>query len=767
MKYFLLVLFLALPALAQSPESSVRLQFPGNPVTDVAMFYEALTKKRLIRDANLAGPNLTIVAPDKVSPDEAIRMIEASFLLNGYTLVPVDEHTSKLIGPTKQPRSEAVPLYSGAAALPAGDQLISYFMPFDHISSEEAMAIFNSYVALRPFGSMVPVPNANALVITENTPLILRLIALKNMIDVPGSRSLTEFFPLQRADAEKVAELLSELLNGESAAPKSSGGSSSAPAAPQTPKQPGNNIQVFADTRTNRILVVAPEKQMPYIKKLVSDLDISVAFEEPFERPLRFVAAADVFPVLANMLSDGLEKEISASEESAALGTKSLRTPGGLSGGTYSANGDYSQYGNSSSGINIGNSYSASGGTKPDRLRDPNESTAPLSIVVGHSRIIADRSSNKIIVIGPPESRTKASRVLDLLDRRPKQVYLATIIGQLTLGDGVEAGVDYLAQFGDINILGQGTSTGINNLMLSRAASLDVVPDPSQIASAAVNSAASAATSTLTNAATQALPVLSGLTVFGTIADSIDIYARALASTNKFEVISRPVVYTANNKRAVISSGQQVPVPESTMTSALGTTSNNVPSNSITSNIEYKDVVLKLEVIPLINSDNEVTLTIAQQNDNIQEQVEISNNQVPVIGTQELVTTVTVPNRHTIVLGGLITDQEQRIQTGIPFLKDIPGLGYLFGTTKKDVTRRELIVLIQPFIIDNEEKLMEANNIERSNTSFRDDLYDDKVPVRKALAPNTPRAEEQRKAEEKARKAAEQQRKAAAKAHQQ
>ncbi len=201
-------------------------------------------------------------------------------------------------------------------------------------------------------------------------------------------------------------------------------------------------------------------------------------------------------------------------------------------------------------------------------------------------------------------------------------------------------------------------------------------------------------------------------------------------------------------------------MPESSLTSAVSSNT-TTDSSSIASTIDYKDVVLKLEVIPLINSENEVTLTIAQQNDNVQEYVQISNNSVPVVGTQELRTTVTVPNRNTVVLGGLITDQETRVQTGIPFLKDVPGLGYLFSTTKKDVTRRELIVMIQPFIIDNRQKLMEANAIERNNTSFPTTVYEDKIPVRKAILPDTPRAEQQRKAAEARQKQEEADRKAA------
>jgi len=357
---------------------------------------------------------------------------------------------------------------------------------------------------------------------------------------------------------------------------------------------------------------------------------------------------------------------------------------------------------------------------------------------VGNSRIIADRSSNKIIVIGPPDSRSKAARVLDMLDKRPKQIYLATVIGQLTLGKGIDAGIKYPGSITANMFIAGGngngsvtttTTSGSSSGGIVNNGGVDVLPGTGQLMNTAINLAAGS---------------LSGLSIYGVIADSIDVTVSALQSTNQFKVISRPVVYTANNKKAVISSGQQVPIPESSLTSSLAV---GGQGTSVASSIGYKDVVLKLEVVPLINSKNEVTLTIAQQNDNVQETVQISDNQVPVIGTQELTTTVTVPNRHTIVLGGLITEEERETKTGLPLLNDIPWVGtYLFGSKEKNVVRRELIILIQPFIIDNEDELYEANYIERANSGLtNENLYEDPIPVRKALLPSDPDPVEEKK----------------------
>jgi type II secretion system protein D len=494
--------------------------------------------------------------------------------------------------------------------------------------------------------------------------------------------------------------------------------------ASQTPAPSGDgkqliasniNIQVIPDVRTNRILVIAPEGKIDYLRKLILDLDLAVTMDPPLEWPLRFVSADKVLPVLQSILAEGEEADKQTGQN-------------GQQQNNGSSNNE-SSFESSNSGSSSGSNGDSA--TLADKLKSPKEESNPIAVSVGKVRIIADPASNKIIVIGPPEARTKAADVLKMLDQRPKQIYLATVIGQLTLGKGLDLGVQYPASipltFGTVNNAvnnnnGTSTSTGANAPIVNNNG-VDVVPGTQQL----VNAAAQIAT-------TRALPLLSGLTIYGVLGDSIDIRLKALQSTNRFKVISRPVVYTANNKKAVISSGQEVPVPADTLTSSSSVA---VQGASISTSIQYKSVVLKLEVIPLINSNNEVTLQIAQQNNSLDGSVTIANNTVPQISTQELTTTVTVPNRHTVVLGGLITEQNESTKSGIPLLSNIPVVGFLFGQTSKTVTRKELIIMIQPFIVNSPEDETEVNQIEKSMSSFTEEERFEKPPALKGLAPMT------------------------------
>ena len=95
------------PASPAAIDESVSIQFPHPSVVEVLSLYEKLTGKRIIRDSNLAGPELSIMVADPIPKRDAIGLMESSLLLNGYTLIPVDEKTVKILGPSRPPRSES------------------------------------------------------------------------------------------------------------------------------------------------------------------------------------------------------------------------------------------------------------------------------------------------------------------------------------------------------------------------------------------------------------------------------------------------------------------------------------------------------------------------------------------------------------------------------------------------------------------------------------------------------------------------------------
>lgn len=727
----------------------VSLQFPNNSITDILGIYERLTEKTLIKDTTIfEGQTISLVTPKPVEKSEAIKLMEAALLTNGYAIVADPDGKSARILPTRSQGansaqfSQGVRFYESAKDLPENETIVSYFMKLDNLEPLEAAEIMGNHVGLGVYGRITPVTTPPGLLITENANIVRQLVSIKDVIDTPDTASsvVTKFVALKYADAATVSQILQATLDAQSTDTQEKGittirGGNSGGGQPQQQQQqqqrggggggggenrqqqqavspqgnqsstqkispkPRVSAQVIADSRLNQILIIAEPDDYAYISSLVAEFDKPVDVPEPYERKLKNVYSIDVIAVLADLLKDTTNSSVqlpgggTLNQQQQQLLTSSNQMLTGRSG-TNTRGGTFSNSSTTSSD-------STSVASRPDQLIEPEEDNAPVSVLVNKTRIIADPLANSIIVIGPKEDQDKVDLLLTKLDRKPPQVYLATVIGQLTLGDGYQFGIDYLQKF---------TKTGSNSGMTSSllASRDDIV----------TNNNVSDMTN---NLITSAIGNAKGFNIYGQLGETVDAFVSALETTSNFKVLSRPSVFALNNKKAVITSGQEIPVPATSIANAASTNTNG--TGNVTTTFDFKPVVLKLEVIPLINPDGQVTLKIAQINDTVVGTQIVAQNELPIIGTEQLLTTVTVPNGNTIVLGGLITETNTTNTEGIPVLGRIPGLGRLF---KEDVTskeRKELIIFIQPIVVDDEIALRQASMSEDLRTSVGENAF--------------------------------------------
>jgi type II secretory pathway component GspD/PulD (secretin) len=447
---------------------------------------------------------------------------------------------------------------------------------------------------------------------------------------------------------------------------------------------------------------------------IVQEFDRPISAREPFERQLRYVFVDEVLPVLVDVLQD------SGTGTSVLPDGDTVRTRIAPQASTQAS----TLTGRTRRGIQRREDDASQVGGRRDILISPVENNAPISVLVGKTRLIADVQANAILAMGPSADIAKINKILDRLDRRPPQVYLSTIIGQLELGDEIEFGIDYLSRLRET---GSGAYAGALVTNQSEGVLGELIPRPP------VPTPLPGAAPGL--ALPPGLDPVSGLLFYGNYKDDIEILVRALETTGRFDVLSRPAVFATNGKKAVIASGQQIPVPTSTLSRVVDSV-----SDSVTSEIEFKDVVLKLEVIPLINSNREVSLTIAQINDNEVDRQLIDGNLIPVIGTQQLTTSVTIPNQSTIILGGLISETERDRTSGLPVVSRIPYLGNLFKSTKKERKRTELLVFIQPTVVEGNDEIRGASLNEDLRTDIGADAFEAFPPPRNPVAPVPPPA---------------------------
>lgn len=660
---------------SSSTDATIQLQFPNNGIGDILGLYELLTGKSVVRDSGIyEGKPISLMTAKPVTSAEAVELIESSLQLNGYVLTESPDGRSMraaLATASQADLTRGLTVHDSPEDLPAGHIMASYFLKLENIGPSEAATTLWSHVGLNPFGRLTPVLSPPGLLITENADNIRQILRVAKVLDVPQGKSKlrTAFYTLKYADAVVIGQMLTTTFTTRQELPlitvDTIGDRQSRPPAKAITLIPA---RVVADDRLNRIMLVADEAEHEYARKLITEFDQPIASPKPLERRMKYVFVDQVLPVLVDVLQD------TGTGSSTMAGGESVRTrrppiasgdPSTLAGRPRRAP-----------------SQVAAGVTAPagyeDQLTAPEDNSAPLSVLVGKTRLVADVQANKLIAYGPSEDIAKITSLLDRLDHKPPQVYLATIIGQLSLDDGTELGVDYLRQF---KAGGKGDFAGGLFTTDSLMRTITDIRNPMN---------------------TNPVGPLAGLNVYGQISDGVDAYIHALETSQRFKVLSRPAIYAANNKKAVITSGRRIPVPTSTVTTLSNT-------DSVRTNIDFQDVVLKLEVIPLINSNQEVSLTIAQVNDTVVGNQQIAENTVPIIGTERLLTNVTVANRSTIVLGGLITENEEKSTTGIPVLSRIPLLGHAFKTTKNVKSRKELIIFIQPVVVEDDEAAAHAS----------------------------------------------------------
>ena len=696
---------------AQGGGDLVSLQFPNNSVNDILAIYEVLIGKPIVRDTNITeGKNISLVTPNEVPKAEAIRLIEATLLVNGYVLVSEPDGNKVTIlrgddraGGQSPSFSEGTIIYTDPTEIPSGDTLVGFFMTLEYIAPEDAATIFQNHIALNTFGKITPVSSPQGLLITETAPIVRSLIKLRTIIDHPVHQAplLTEFVPLEHAEANVVAQIIQaamdarmaererqrELQNLQSRSQQGnqsnsnqrqpsnrSQGSGSQMTGIGTADQPA--AQLIPDDRLNRIMVVASPTDAAYILELIREFDQPLEPPQPVERALQYVKANDILPVIVDIIQDtGMgETQLPGGRQITSRPTPVTSSQLATLTGTRTTQGNNQNRTNQSDAEAVGG--------RQDQIAFPVDDIAPISVLVGKTRIIADRQSNSIIIIGGKEAQKVVLDMIDRLDRRPVQVYLATVIGEMTLSDDVEFGVDYLQRFTSTT-----NESGVAVGLFGRRT--DVVTN-------------NAITDLATMVTTNPFGPANGLNLYGHINSSLDTVVTALETTERFKVLSRPVIYTQNGKRAEITSGQEVPVPLESLSDT-----NNI--SAVRTTIDFKEVVLKLEVLPTINDKDEVTLDIVQINDRVIGNQLVADSEVPIIGKQELNTTVTVANRSTIVLGGLISESEDKDENGVPFLSRVPLLGHAAKNTARLKTRSELMIFIQPVVVHCDQDAVEIS----------------------------------------------------------
>lgn len=660
-------------SIAQAPkpvtaQELVSINFPNGTLDQIIQLYGQLTGRTAIYPSNLSA-RIVLQSNGQLTREDAISALENALSVNGFAIIPQGEKFFKLV-PNQTAKQEGVPFHTGPTG--SSDRLITQIITLRYTDVQSALQSLQSLI--HPFGQLVSFPRTNSLLITDTAANIQQFRRMIDQIDQPiEARVQTKFYQLKHAKAKDVLAQIQTLIQTSAA--------NTAPGVPAAARPPGavppnvppapagtdeltvsedaiviGKVNLTADERTNQLVVLTRTINLPFFDQLISKLDIDTASTVIIKSvPLRYAKADQTASLLAQMT-------------------------GGPSGGTGSSSG--------SSRISAGSSMGGSEYAKPAAAATAPPLSSSSAFSGGKSGegglqnkagVFADVRTNSILLVGSLDEVRPLEDLIQDIDVLLAQVLIEGVILEVTLTDDRAFGVEVLRVATD--------HAGINKTLAI---------DPIDLATTAIPAVAT-----------------SGLTYFGNIrgAFKLEIVAEALARDNHVTILSRPIIQTSHNEEAKLFVGETRPYITGTVSDIVGTS-----STAVRSQYESKEIGLELTVKPLINPDGLVVMDIIQKIETVNGFQTIDGNDIPIVAKRQASSVVSVQNGQMVVLGGLTDNNRTFLKRGVPILRDIPILGYLFSGTTLNKRKTELMVLLQPTVLRTpEDAAKEA--LERRNDS--------------------------------------------------
>lgn len=277
----------------------------------------------------------------------------------------------------------------------------------------------------------------------------------------------------------------------------------------------------------------------------------------------------------------------------------------------------------------------------------------------GAIKIVPDKTNNLLLIRATKEDYRKILNILKKIDVVPRQVVIEVLIAEITLNKALEYGLEWYLKTA-FNLEGKSLK---GDVVFSREGRAPTTL-PSEI---------------------------SGFTYALFRGNSLRSLLYALSSVSKVNILSNPVLLATDNKMARIQIGQEVPI----ITQKVTNTSASTPT--ITSNVQYRDSGIILEVKPHINSGGLVKLDIVQEVSTAQQNYLGLDS--PLFTKRRIETSLVVEDGQTVILGGLIDTRNEVGKTGVPLLRRLPVLGKVFEWTASSKNRTELFIAITPRVV--------------------------------------------------------------------
>jgi len=594
---------------------------------------------------------VTVQTSQRIPQDDVFNVLLAILEVHGLTAVKSGNlYKIVRIGAAKE---RPVPTVVGAEPDPqrTGDEVITQIVPLRYASVVDVGNLLRSLISRE--GNLIAHRETNLLIITDSASNIRRLIQILTLLDVEVTLQELQIIPIKFADAPEIAGLLNQLFStgrlrpaavpgvpAPPIPPAAPGQPSRAPGAPEISGGPDRPPLIVGERRSNSLIVHARKHEMELIRKLITQLDVDV------------YGGKRVFVYYAE---NSKSKDLAATLN-AIYGREAQPRPVAERPPTPPGPGQPPP-------------------PPPPRTPPPppraEGDAGELGLADGEVRIVADETTNALIVTTFPRNWPQIEEIIKKLDRMPKQVLIEVLVAEIILTDKLSMGLEWaLKSGGSVHIGGK-----IFRLDAAQSASGKALP-------------------ALGTTLPSAFSILAA-------SDKIIAMINALASDSRANVLSSPSILTSENKKATINVSESVPI----LTGQIATATAGTATGAFAQTIEYKDAGIVLTVTPRIGEKRTVALDIKQEVNDFGAVEDLGGGtKSRRITKREADTSVVIADGQTLVLGGLIKTKRDEGRTGIPFLSRIPILGLLFGSRDNNFEKTELIILITPRVVTSPEE---------------------------------------------------------------
>lgn len=612
------------PAVAQTQPADIVVNMRGVEIADVADQISRITGRTLILDPTVKG-QVTVTSAEPLSPAGVWELFQSVLRANGFAAVRSGS-AWRII-----PQANAVRDGGVRTRGVGGQELTTRMVRLSNVPSADAARIVRPLVA--SFGSVEPLTQPNAIVVTDYADNVRRIEALARSLDGGGGSSFATI-TLTNGNAAEIAAAMQAVL-GEGGA------------------------RVAGDARSNTILVRGTPAAVTEARRIAQSLDARGSGTTPSTRVFRlnYADAESVTEVLRGILgqqqsaSNPVARSLSTASQRNNAGTalSGLIANGGANAGALASAANATGTGTSISTVGQNQSATpAQGFTTPDIIVQP----AP--------------DINAVVVRGTPSAIAQIERLIPDLDVRRPQVLIEAAIAEIT-GEDAERLAVQIGTAGAALTGVQGAGTAFSNAGASLGTILGALGVP--------------AASLLTN----------GFSGNVGIGNDFSVLVQALSTSQKANLLSTPQIIALDNKVGEFVVAQEVPFVTGSILTGNGT------ANPYTT-IERKDVGITLRVLPRINAGDTIRLEVSQEASSIAP-TQVSGAADIITNKRSVNSTVLADNGQTIVLGGLTSDDYQRIRSQVPILGDIPIVGELFKGRNESRQKRTLFVFLKPTIL--------------------------------------------------------------------